>query len=60
MLLAYSLRKELLPFLEEELARAKDEETREDILAAMDAIVEQNHNYFVDSEHTGKLKLNVG
>ena len=58
-LLAYSLRRDLLPFLEEELAKAKDGETRDDIVAAMDAIVEQNHHYFVDRNHTGDWTWNV-
>ena len=59
MLLAYSLRTDLLPFLEAELDKAKDEETRNDITAAMDAIVEQNHNFFVDRNHTGKVRLRI-
>ncbi len=59
MLLAYSLRQDLLPFLEEQLAKTKDEETREDLIAAMDAIVEQNHNYFADRDHSGMVKLIV-
>ena len=59
MLLAYSLRRDLLPFLEQELKNAKDEETQNDIIAAMDSIVEQNYNYFVDREHTGKVTWRV-
>lgn len=59
MLLAYSLRRDLLPFLEVELGRVKNDATRRDIAAAMDAIMEQNHNYFVDREHSGKVSLNI-
>ena len=59
MLLAYSLRTNLLPFLEAALDKARDEETRNDITAAMDAIIEQNHNFFIDRNHTGKVKWNV-
>ena len=58
-LLAYSLRRELLPFLEQRLSKAKDEKARGDIEAAMDAIVQQNHNYFVDRDHSGKVTLNI-
>jgi len=57
MLLAYSLRKELLPFLRE-LASSRDGD-KSDILAAIDAIEHSNHHYFVDREHTGKLTLQV-
>jgi hypothetical protein len=59
MLLAYSLRRELLPFLEQELPRAADEKTRGDIAAAMDAIVEQNQHYFADRDHSEKVTLNI-
>ena len=58
-LLAYSSRRDLLPFLQEKLEKAKDPETREDIIAAMDAITEQNHHYFMDRDHSGKLKWYV-
>jgi hypothetical protein len=59
MLLAYSLRRELLPFLEQELASSADEKTRGDIEAAMDAIAEQNQHYFADRDHSGKVTLNI-
>jgi hypothetical protein len=58
-LLAYSLRRELLPFLEQERFKATDEKTLGDIEAAMDAIAEQNHNFFADRDHSGKVTLNI-
>ena len=58
-LLAYSLRRELLPFLEQVLSKTADEKTRGDIEAAMDAIAEQNHNFFADRDHSGKVTLNI-
>jgi hypothetical protein len=58
MLLAYSQRPDVVPALEDQLAWA-EEETRADILAAIDAIRCQNHNYFVDREHSGQITLNI-
>ncbi len=58
MLLAYSQNRDALPELWPTL-KHKDQQTREDVKAAIDAIVNQNHHYFVDREHTGKVRLNV-
>lgn len=58
-LLAYSLRRELLPFLSKLLSDTSDQTTRGDIEAAMDAIATQNHNYFVDRDHSGKVRMNI-
>jgi len=33
--------------------------SREDALAAIDALEHRNHHYFVDREHSGKVTLNV-
>lgn len=57
MLLACSLDKNALPSLE--AARSHpDSRTREDICAAIDAITSENHNFFVDREHSGQVFLN--
>lgn len=59
MLLAYSLKKEAFPALEQAKASMNSEETLKDINAAIDAIEHQNSNYFVDRSHSGKITLNV-
>lgn len=55
MLLAYSLDREALPTLEQALSH-HDPKTVEDARAAIDAIEHQNHHYFVDRDHTGRLR----
>lgn len=57
MLLAYSQRKDALPYLRAALVR--DGPGADDLLAAIDAIENENHNYFVDREHSGKMKWEV-
>lgn len=59
MLLAYSLKYEALPALEQAKAITDNEETLKDINAAIDAIEHQNSNYFVDRSHSGKVTFNV-
>jgi len=59
MLLAYSLNKEVLPALYEIKQKFKDEETIGNADSAIDAIENQNTNFFVDRKHTGKITLNV-
>jgi hypothetical protein len=51
MLLAYSLRRDLLSELREQL---------NDLEAAIDAIETGNANYFVDRDHSGKMTLTIG
>lgn len=58
MLLAYSQRKELLPRLRGLLAELH-EETKVDVLAAVDAIESENQDYFVDRDHSGMMTLNI-
>ena len=53
-LLAYALRQEALPALQELLGHA-DRRTVDDATAAIDAIRSRNHNYFVDRGHTGRV-----
>lgn len=53
-LLAYSLRADALPTLAALLKHA-DRRTVEDARAAIDAIKSQNHNYFKDRDHSGKI-----
>lgn len=58
MLLAYSLNKEAIPALRELELRENDKKTREDAHAAIEAIENQNADYFVDRDHSGKVSLN--
>jgi hypothetical protein len=58
LLLAYSLRTDLLPAMRERL-RAMAEPNHDDLAAAIDAIESGDHNLFVDRDHSGKLTLNV-
>lgn len=58
MLLAYSLRKGVLSELEK-LLHHSDKKTAEDAAAAIDAIKHQNHNFFVDRQHSGRLHWKV-
>ena len=58
MLLAYSLRSDLLP----ELYRIASEipaVSRDDLLAAIDAIENKNHHFFIDRDHSGMMTLNI-
>ena len=52
-LLAYSLRRDAIPFLETLLSHPT-KDTAEHAAAAIDAIKHQNHNYFIDRSHTGR------
>ena len=56
-ILAYSLRKEVLPPLESLLSHP-DAETQLYAAAAIDAIEHQNHHYFVDIDHSGNVFWN--
>jgi len=51
--LAYSLRRDALPHLQA-LTVHEDQKTADDARAAIDAIRQQNHHYFVDRHHTGQ------
>jgi len=55
MLLAYSLNSEAIPALEQLLSHA-DPKTVADARAALDAIRHQNHHYFVDRDHTRRMR----
>jgi HEAT repeat protein len=57
MLLAYSLKKEALPALQEIKLKITDTETPANVNAAIDAIENQNSNFFVDRHHTGKVNF---
>lgn len=59
MLLAYSLDKTVLPELKNVEGFTKDGETLSDLRAAIDAIESGNSDYFVDREHSGKIRLRV-
>jgi hypothetical protein len=58
MLLACSLRKDLLPELERAL-ESWSGPGEADVRAAIDAIENQNQNYFIDREHTGRMVLRI-
>jgi len=58
LLLAYSLNEEALPFLTQ-LCAHKDEKSSNDAKAAIDAILNKNHNYFVDRNHSGNITLTI-
>ena len=53
-LLAYSLRQDAIPHLQE-LLNHENKKTREDAKAAISAIRHQNHHYFVDRDHSGRV-----
>ena len=58
LLLAYSQRKDLLPALKAHLDVIPSESLAY-LVAAIDAIESQNHNFFVDREHSGMVTLNL-
>ena len=58
MLVACSQRKDLLPRLRRLLTDVEND-TKADLLAAIDAIESQNHNYFVDRDHSGMTTLTI-
>ncbi|MBN1801327.1 MAG: hypothetical protein JW891_07465 [Candidatus Lokiarchaeota archaeon] len=58
MLLAYSLRKDVIPFLRQALKEVPLN-SREDVIATIDAIENENHHFFVDRNHSGKVTLNI-
>lgn len=57
MLLAYSQRREALPDLWEALQAYSGKQGADEVAAAIDAIEQQNHNYFVDRDHSGRVKM---
>jgi hypothetical protein len=57
-LLAYSLDKGLLSQMEK-LRNQSEKKTQDDLDAAMDAISNQNHHFFKDRLHTGKVFMNL-
>jgi HEAT repeat protein len=52
--LAYSLRRDALPHLRK-LRKHPDQQTREDAAAAIDAITQQNQDYWHDRDHEGNI-----
>ena len=60
-LLAYSLRKDAIPYLRS-LLQHRDSRTVADARAAIDAIENENHHLFVDRRHSGRMfwDLNPG
>ena len=59
MLLACSLRKDLLPELRNALESWRGRPSEADVRAAIDAIENQNQNYFIDRQHTGRMVLRI-
>jgi hypothetical protein len=60
MLLAYAQRKDTLPALRDAVGALPERPPKEDLLAAIDAIESGNHHYFIDRDHTGMIKLEIG
>jgi len=59
MLLAYSLKREALFALQNTKENITNEDILKDINAAIDAIENQNSNFFVDRDHSGKISLKI-
>ncbi|MCB1593265.1 MAG: hypothetical protein KDI90_12530 [Alphaproteobacteria bacterium] len=59
MLLAWSLSKDALGPLQQAKVLFNDEDTLDNICAAIDAIENKNSNYFVDRSHSGKIRLKI-
>ena len=57
-LLAFSLRPDVIPHLEP-LTSHPDPKTAADAIAAIDAIRQNNHHYFMDRDHTGRILWEV-
>jgi len=57
MLLACALDRNALPELRR-LSEHEDSGTVADARAAIDAITHQNHHFYIDRDHTGRVKLN--
>lgn len=57
MLLAYAQRKDTLAPLRAAMQALNVEQGADDLAAAIDAIDNENHNYFVDRGHTGKVMM---
>jgi HEAT repeat protein len=57
-ILAYSLRRDALPLLQP-LMRNSDTKTVDDAGAAIDAIQNNNHHFFIDRQHTGQAFWDV-
>jgi hypothetical protein len=51
-ILAYSLQRDAIPHLKP-LLKHRDQKTRDDAAAAIDAIEHHNHHYWFDREHSG-------
>ena len=60
MLLAYSLRRDLLKELREQLETAGPRSNPDDLAAAIDAIESGNSSYFVDRDHSGMVTFTIG
>jgi hypothetical protein len=58
-ILAYSLRQDAVPHLEHLLCH-RDQKTRDDAAAAIDAIKHRNHHYWVDRDQSGRVFWKVG
>ena len=58
LLLAYSLDRTALPGLRKALEMGSAS-SRDDFRAAIDAVENGNHHYFVDREHSGMVTLNI-
>jgi hypothetical protein len=59
MLLAYAQRTDALPALRDAVDALPEGSSRDDLLAAIDAIESGNHHYFVDRDHSGRMTLKI-
>lgn len=59
LLLSFSLKKEALPALHKVKLTISDGETLANVDATIDAIENQNTNFFADRQHTGKITLRI-
>lgn len=59
MLLAYSQRKDVLAKLHEARAALQGKQGADDMMAAIDAIESENHNYFVDRTHSNNVTMTI-
>ena len=58
VLLACSLKYDAIPDVKQAIERSKDQKERQELLAVLDAIENQNHTYFWDLDHGGKFIVN--
>jgi hypothetical protein len=56
-LLACALRMDMVPFIEKAIEDHGDQRTKDELHASLDAILNQNHNFFWDRDHSGMIQV---